>query len=231
MDLERRFSDGKIHSCTVYVAADALALGDDDDFVRVNLRQPTAQRIADDMMAMLPTTRISDHAWQQADVRLSPHSQRADSRMAFTERMVDHHDAIEAERQGRRGLVRTVGKEFVITNLLAGKPERCAIFGWHTPLGRSRSPGGLPVVQPLTVNKHWAGFTDYSQTVCLVARMCLVYDVTSAGTEWNRYHWRDLAEVLTHPTDAWLVSDEGPLVVTHHPAVPPPPPALSPPPA
>ncbi len=223
--LERAASDGRTRLCTVFVSHDALSLGTEADFIRVNLRHPTAQRIADELMAMLPTSRICDHAWLQADVRLTPHSLPSDSRMAFTERMVAHHDAIEAQLGAlelgepagqhdaldRNGLIRTVGKSYVNTNLLLGKPERCAIFGWHWHRGEKRSPGGLSVVQHLTVTAHWAAFVDYSQTVCLVARRCIV-----DGAQ------RDLEEVLRHPEDAWLVSDEGPLKLTRHPAVPAP---------
>ncbi|MEZ4447196.1 MAG: hypothetical protein R3B72_49410 [Polyangiaceae bacterium] len=199
-------------TCIVFVADDALAVGTAADFVRVNVRHPTAQRIADALGALLPTSRISDRAWLQADVRLPPRPQSHDSHMAYVERMLAHHDAIERVRAGRTGLVRTVGKDFVNTNLLDGRPDRCAISGWHWEGGDKRSPGGLPVIQDTTANAHFAVFTDYSQTICLCARLCVV-----DGRNL------DLEDVMRSPELAHLVSDEGPLRVTRHPAVPPPP--------
>lgn len=199
--------------CTVFVADDALAVGTDDDFVRVNVRQPTAQRIADHLGAVLPTTRISDRAWLSADVTLPPLPQSSDAKMAYVERMLDHHDAIEAARAGRTGLVRTVGKDFIVTDQLLGRPDRCAIFGWHSPHGEHVSPGGLRVIQDATAEAHWAKFTDYSQIVCLCARLCIVDGQAL-----------DLEDVMKSPAMAHLVSDEGPMLLTRHPAVPAPPP-------
>lgn len=198
------------HTCTVFVSDDVVAVGNADDFVRVAVRHPTAQLIADELGALLVTTRISDAAYQQADVVLPPRPQSSDSKMAWVERMVQHHDAIEQVRAGRTGLVRTLGKDFITTNLLLGRPDRCAIFGWHSPSGQSQSPGGARVVQRATITAHSVLFTDYSQWTQLVSRRCIV-----DGAD------RDLEEVMRHPELSALVSDEGPLKLTRHPAVPP----------
>ena len=197
------------HSCTVFVADDALAIGNDVDFVRVSVRHPTAQHIADAIGALLPTTRISDQAWVHADVVLNPKTQVPNSAMANTSRMLAHHRAIENARNGVNGLVRTVGKDWVITNLLEGRPTRSALFGWHAAWGSHSSPGGARVVQPLSVNAHGADYVDYSHTVCLVSRRCIV-----DGVE------RNLVDVMTSDTLAILVSDEGPLRTTRHPCAP-----------
>ncbi len=203
------------HKCTVFVSDDAVAVGSGIDFVRINVRHPTAQLIADELGGLLVTTRISDRSFLQADVKLRPHPLPSDARMAFTERMIAHHDAIEAERGNRTGLVRPVGKEYINTNLLEGKPDRCAIFGWHSPTGGDRSPGGQPVIQLATATAHWAPFVDYSQTVTLAAQICIVDGLS-----------RSLEEVMRSAELAHLVSDEGPLRVTRHPAVPKLPPVV-----
>src|SRR5690242_13947222 len=87
------------------VAEDALAIGEPDDWVRVTVSHTTAQQIADILDLALPTTRISNLAYSQAAVRVSPCIQKPDARMAYTSRMVQHHRAIEAKRAGRPGLV------------------------------------------------------------------------------------------------------------------------------
>src|SRR5262249_20582078 len=66
---------------TILVAEDVLAIGDEgDDWVRVAVNATTAQGLADHYGALLPTSRISDLAWQQAAVRLVPHPQTPNPR-------------------------------------------------------------------------------------------------------------------------------------------------------
>jgi hypothetical protein len=100
-----------------------------------------------------------------------------------------------------------VGKDWVLTNRLVGRSNRSANFGWHHESGRYRSPGGVPVLQPLAT-AHGIYLTDYSQVVCLVRA-----DVLVDGDP------RKLADVLQSKELASLVSDEGPLQILRHPAV------------
>jgi lysozyme family protein len=196
------------HQGTIFVAADALAIGEPDDWVRVNVSHTTAQQIADVLAAALPTTKISDLAYMQATVVLPPCTQTPDDQMSYTSRMVRHHREIEVHRAGRAGLVRNVGKEWVLTNRLVGQPKQAANYGWFTPAGPSTLGSGLQGWQLLSI-KHVRSHVDYSQTLCLVKRTMLV-----DGVE------RDLADVLRSP-DLWgLVSDEGPLHIVRHPGVP-----------
>jgi peptidoglycan hydrolase-like protein with peptidoglycan-binding domain len=182
------------HTAEITVSSDVLAVGDADDWVRVTLSHTTAQLAADYFGAVLPTTRIVDLISEQAAVRLSPCLQPADAAMATTSRMLRHHEAIEGKRQGRAGLVSTVGKDWVVTNRLRGHPDRSANYGWHDP----HAPGGK-LWQPLGL-AHDRFHVDYSQTVRLVRRTMKV-----DGVE------RDLVDVLCDPELAGLVSDEGPI--------------------
>lgn len=197
-------------SCTVFVSDDVVSVGtDSDNFIRVNTNMLTAQRIADGLGALLVTTRVSDLAWQQAATVLKPHTFKPDAQMASTARMLQHHDAIEKERGGRGGLVRTLGKDFVISNLLVGKPSRTCIYGWHTPQGGFTELAGVPHIQPITTGAHEATYTDYSHWVQLMRGECRV-----AGK------MRRTADVLRDPDLAMLLSDEGALKLVRHPAVP-----------
>jgi hypothetical protein len=135
--------------------------------------------------------------------------------MANTSRFVKHSDAIDLERAGRGGLVRDVGKSYVLTNLLLGDAfvkemgimlpgsKRTAIYGWHTAPG---SP-----LQPLTATAHPAIHTDYSQLVTLVSPYVLL-----DGEEIP------FAAVATDPELGKLINGaEGALKLTRHPGVPP----------
>jgi N-acetylmuramoyl-L-alanine amidase/Putative peptidoglycan binding domain len=182
------------HVAEITVSADALAVGDSEDWVRVSLSHTAAQHAADTFSALLPTTRISDLIFEQAQVRLSPCLQRADGAMANTSRMLRHHEEIEGKRGGRTGLIATVGKDWVTTNRLAGRPDRAANYGWHDHRARNGKPW-----QPLGL-AHDRSHVDYSQVVRLVRR-----EVRVDGEV------RDLVEVLGDPALAGLVSNEGPI--------------------
>jgi hypothetical protein len=48
-----------------------------------------------------------------------------------------HHQAIEAQRTGRAGLITGHKKDVVVTNRLVSRPDCVAIYGWHR---RDRRP-------------------------------------------------------------------------------------------
>lgn len=203
------------HEAKVFVSCDALRIGDDDDSVRVTTSHLTAQRIADRLDCVLVTAKLSDLIYYHADVKLAPHTQTPDRKMAYTSRMVQHHEAVEAELDGRTGLVAPVGKDWANTNRLKGRPGRAANYGWHSPTGRYQAvtQQGGRVWQPGPGITHVAGFTDYSQVVRLVRRTMMV---KPAGTE--RFVEMDIDDVARDSTLCGLVSSEGP-VVMRHPAV------------
>lgn len=192
------------HEAVLEVMTDALALGDESDFVRLNVNHTTAQRIADVLGAALPTSRISDLANMQATVRLRPCLQTPDAMIAYTSRMIRHSACVEERRAGREGLASTVGKDWVLTNRLVGRPDHAANYGWHDP----SAPNGR-VWQPVGL-AHDRWHVDYSQVVRLV-RPAVMVDGRAMP----------LAEVLVSPALSPLVSSEGPLAITRHPGVPP----------
>lgn len=206
-------AEGGGRSVVLYVATDALRL----EGVRVAVTHPTAQRIADVLDCVLPTSRIVDLVHTQAVLVVPPAPQTPDARMADTSRVVMHSRAVDARIAAAggpaRGIVSSVGKDWVITNRLVDRPDRAANYGWHTPAGRPIQSVGLA---------HSIGHTDYSQVMRPVQRRCLVDGAPA-----------DLRDVLRSPELAHLVSAEGPLRIVRHPAVPDPdeqPPTLRDPP-
>ncbi len=157
------------HTGTAHVMPDYLAIGSDDDYVRVPLNPVTAQRIADQTDASLPTTRIVDAVHRQADVRLTPDPLPASARM-MSNAYVEHHDALVDSQLRRAGgepgaLVAGHKKDVVISNRLAAYPDRVAIYGWHQSNGRP--------IQPLSTI-HEQTYADYSHGARLVSQQVLV---------------------------------------------------------
>jgi hypothetical protein len=195
------------HFCILYVALDALQLGEPGDCVRINVTHTGAQQIADALGYALPTTKISDLIHEQAPVGIAPCTQKPDASMAHTSRMVLHSQAVTARVSNRDGLVSTVGKDWVLTNKLVGRPERAANYGWHVTSSQFRGPGGIPVLQPLGL-AHDRWHVDYSQVFRPIHRWLLV-----DGKDML------LEDVLRDPELSPLLSDEGALKIVRHPGV------------
>ena len=181
------------HEGRLFVAADALRVGHAEDAIRVNATAETTQHIADHLGTVLPTSRICDLVWQHAHVRLTPSTQVPDAQMANTDRMVRHSREVDAKRRGRCGLIANVGKHWVLSNRLQGRPGTAANYGWFRADG---SP-----IQTLGI-QHNIQHVDYSQVIRLVRR-----DMIVDGRV------RDIQEVGADPDLAGLVSSEGVLRV------------------
>jgi peptidoglycan hydrolase-like protein with peptidoglycan-binding domain len=207
-DFERAFKDvtvsmvgpdGARHEGVVHVLPDYLAIGSNDDFVRIPMSPLTAQRIADQYGCLLPTTKIVDATWQQAEVKLVPSPMRAGAQMMSNDYFLRHQQTIERQRAGQPlgALVAGDKKDVVLSNALYAHPGRVAIYGWQQPSGHN--------IQPLST-VHESTYADYSHGVRLVSGT-----MTVDGVE------RPVAEVLADPVLCKLVSDEG---VVKNPRVP-----------
>ena len=180
---------GKPRTATIEVMPDYLAVGSDADFVRVPMTPRTAALVADAFGCALPTRRVVDEVYRAAALRLTPDplTEARESPLSF----LRHHALIEARRAGRAGLIAGVKKDVVVTNRLAEKAGRVAIYGWHTSDGKP--------IQPLSLVHH-EGYVDYSHGVRLMRRTVVV-----DGTP------RDVRHVLHGADTHRLLSDEGPI--------------------
>lgn len=173
------------------VMPDYLAVGSNEDFVRVPMTPQTAQTIADAWGCSLPTRKIVNEVYTQALVKLEPIPLTKDREKVTT--FMQHHDLIEKQRKDHSlgQLVAGVKKDVVITNRLGEKPNRVAIYGWQKLNGEP--------IQPLNVS-HVKWYVDYSHGVRLVKRQVLIDGKV-----------RDIRHVLHDPAlNEWL-SDEGPI--------------------
>ena len=206
-------TEARGHKGTLQVTSDALKLGNHDDNVRATVTHPTAQRLADFFGAVLPTAKISDLVHVAATVTLPAMPQSKwveDGSMSLTYRMEEYSHLIDNARGSQCGLIDTVGKDWVNTNRLVGRPDRSANYGWHSSsaLYQAATPEGGKVWQPVGL-AHNLAHADYSQSVRLIKRTMVV-----DGSEM------DIEDVARDPELCWLVSSEGVMQDLRHPAVP-----------
>jgi peptidoglycan hydrolase-like protein with peptidoglycan-binding domain len=209
-DFERRLADvttsftgpdGRVHTATYRVLPDYLAIGSDDDFVRIPMSPTTAQRLADLFGASLPTKKMVDDIYRAAPVKLAPIPLPPGPQMMSNGYYLTHNERVEAARAAAGGalgeLTAGTKKDVVISNRLAVHPGHVAIYGWHKLDGRP--------IQPLST-VHEAGYADYSHGIRLVA-----------GTV--RVDGRDVPIdlLLRDPTLSRLLSDEGPIAHPRYP--------------
>jgi hypothetical protein len=219
------------HVALIRVMSDALMLGDADDFLRVNATMNGEQCIADLLQMSLVTTKIADLIRTNASVLIEPCTQTPDAQMAYTSRMVKHSKAVTDSilhalqgtpekielpmiATGLVGIVADVGKDWVLSNKLAGNQSLAANYGWHTKVrpnpsapqnGPYKCPAGGYMWQTLGT-AHNTAHVDYSQVVRLMSRNMTV-DSRAMTFE----------EVASDPELCGLVSYEGPLTVFRHP--------------
>lgn len=193
-----------------YVTPDYLCIGDDQDYVRVPLGAPAAQRIADAFGCMLPTAKMSNQIWKAAKAKIAPKPMSGitstisgkkyspqeflKSKMTDTDSFIEHNRMIQEQlSQHKPGeLVAGHKKDVVLSNQLADNPGRVAIHGLHKLDGKAIQGGSWA---------HHVNYRDYSHGIRLVDK--------SAQLNGKPV---DLAkDILQNPQYASLVSDEGAL--------------------
>lgn len=201
------------HTVTIFPATDALMLGTEEP-VRLAARHGTAQRLADFFGMVLPTSLMSDMAWLAA-TKVPPQTGLQGAAAGDTATFVLNSgrvDAAIAKAGGTvatSGLVRPTGKDWVNTERLLlpdgtvarskDNPSAPAVanFGWHQKGAQSLSPGGQPVIQSVGLVHNFPDFVDYSQVVTLYGPTVVIDGDT-----------RNVVDVLSDPTTAFLLSDE-----------------------
>ncbi len=174
---------------SIEVMPDYLAVGSDEDFVRMPMTPQTAQRIADEFGCMLPTRKIVDAIDAHAELHLDPRPLTHEREAAAT--FLQHHGIIEDQRAGTALGMLVVGtkKDIVLSPRIFERPNRLAIYGWRQLDGRP--------IQPLTT-VHSNRYVDYSHGVRLVRDAITLDDQT-----------KKISDMLADPSLCALVSDEG----------------------
>lgn len=190
-----RMLDGAERSVTVWVTPDYLAVGSSSDWFLTPLTPDAALRIAERAGTLLPTPPVVDAVWRAASVKLEPAPIPPSDAMTTVPVFEDHMRSVGAQRAAAGAppgtLVAGHKKDVVLTARLDTLEGRVAIYGWHRPDG---SP-----IQPLYTG-HLDTWADYSHGIRLMHGTALVDGEP-----------RTVVEILTDPTSAPLLSDDGPI--------------------
>ena len=186
----------KPHKVEIWVLPDYISIGTSDNFVRMPMGPLAAQRIADSLNCILPTTFLVHRIAEVSQGHLNifpfrPLGSRNSQPIVYQ----DSNNAINAlyDAKGYKfgQFISGLKKDVVLTykiHTLPGNENRVAIYGWHHPSGRCQ--------QPLHV-KHGNFYADYSHGIRMVYRKVLV-----DGKEY------DAREILESPQLYRLLSNE-----------------------
>ncbi len=200
------------HEARFYVFEDALKL----EGVRINVSARTQQLIADHLDAMLLTPKVADLLFAAHDVLIGPKpiTPRGGLIPNDDAGMRNHSAQIDKELAGRTGIIQSVGKHWVLSNKIAGRPGIAANYGWHFEgatyqgiRGEVSVTGTSRVLQGVGT-RHDMHHLDYSQTCVLMHQTCMLNDMEVS-----------VSEVLSNPALAPLASHEGVLRVLRQPGV------------
>ena len=196
--LRGQLPSGETVRVTLCVAPDYLAIGSNNDFVRVPMGLAAALTVASRFGFVLPTPKMVDAIYRQAEAQLVPQPMPAGPEMRSTDYFWRHNQAIGGQRQALHVPLGTLTagnkKDLVITNRLWRNLERVAIYGWQKRDGRP--------IQPLST-VHGVRYADYSHGVRFVSNVAYVN-----GVAWSIY------DILKDPHLAAMLSDEGTIRVT-----------------
>jgi peptidoglycan hydrolase-like protein with peptidoglycan-binding domain len=191
---------GVTHRVTYRVMPDYLAIGSDDDYLRMPMSPLTAQIFGDAFGFMLPTPKMVDQIHDAAPVKLQPKpiSPNSESFDLF----VQNNDVIQAQLQqanAQPGALVDGDKKDVVTSVkISGHPKKVVIYGWHYPTSGVIQPLFPSGADPNIGHDIW--YMDYSHGLRMVEKT-----VTVDGQEMN------LVDLLADPVLCKLVSNEGPV--------------------
>lgn len=196
------------HRATFQVSDDAVHVDlENGERFRVPVSALLAQKCADVIGGSLPTAKVCDLAYKQADVVLPCVNLPADANMSTTSRSKKYNTLLETKRAGRTGLVRDCGKAWVLSNWLGRAKTQAINYGFYDPAAIYKNPIGIKMWQTLG-SRHNYLHTDYSQTLILMEAVCEV-----DGEQMN------VADVMRSPTLWRLISDEGIIPYTRQPGI------------
>lgn len=155
---------------SIWATPDYLALGSDDDALRIPLSPRTAQQVADLLGMALPTPLVVDRLWEAAVVKLDPRPIEPSPEMTTVPVFIQHNAMVADQLQVRGAepgrLVAGHKKDVVVCLGLQEAQGKVAIYGWHRRDGHP--------IQPLYLG-HSDRWVDYSHGIRLVSRVVRVH--------------------------------------------------------
>ncbi len=159
-------ANGNAHTVIYRVMPDYLAIGADSNYCRIPMGPITAQKAADFFGACMPTRKLVDDIYQNAEIKLAPVTYApVGNNNETVQKFVEHNTAIEGQLVSAGALpgqlIGGTKKDVVLSNKIIdpARPNHVVIYGWH-------QLNGDPI-QPLT-NIHVDWYVDYSHGIRLL---------------------------------------------------------------
>ncbi len=172
---------------------DYLAIGSDQDYIRVPLNMYSIEKISEKLDLSLPTPKMVDDIYSHANVHFTPHPIVCKRDITSTANIVKHNEILKEEMDTVHYvpglLIAGHKKDVVQSRRILKKPGSIAIYGWH----RSQSD----LIQPLST-VHGAEYADYSHGIRLVSNVVMLGETVF-----------DLRDILENKSYASLLSREG----------------------
>jgi hypothetical protein len=192
--IDRTLTTGAYRGQTLryYALPDYLAIGSDEDFIRVPLNLYSVEKLSEQLDLSLPTVKMVDDIYVHAKQRFIPQPVVNRLKISSTSNIQIHNDMLKAQFRGHYHAGElTAGhkKDVVQSRRILRKPGSIAIYGWHRA---SETP-----IQPLST-AHSADYADYSHGIRLVSNRVKIGNQVL-----------DLRDLLENKTQAPLLSYEG----------------------
>ncbi len=218
VEYEATDANGQKHKVKIFVMPDYLAVGSNEDFMRMPMSPQTAQKIAEKFGCVLPTKKIVDKIHFNGSTKRETMKVNADivgylgispgdayytdkdgkvqqnGNLMMSNSFYKAHDELTQKQLDKAGyelgdIVSGIKKELIITEALLTHPGNLAFHGGLHPDG-SFHQSGIDLA-------HEPTYADYSHGARMISRY-----IEIDGQPM------DLAQVLAHPTLYKLVSDE-----------------------
>ncbi|MGH1365601.1 MAG: hypothetical protein ACRBF0_18710 [Calditrichia bacterium] len=159
---------------TIFAICDYLAIGSDEDYFYIPMTPATAQYLADRLSCTLPTSKMVNLIYNNAELKLKPQPIAPSDTMTTVPVFWQHTDSIKQQfsqlalDRSANSIVGGTKKDIIISNKIYSperKFERVVIYGWHLSVDD-------PIQPPY--NGHGAMYADYSHGVRLIANTVIV---------------------------------------------------------
>jgi len=188
-----------------YVIPDYIAIGSDSDYFYCPMTPALAQHVANKLKCSLPTRKIVNTIYANADIKLSPIPIPPTKAMTTVPVFIRHNQIVKQQRDSLGSkfvpgmLVGGDKKDIVLSNRIYNDTSafHVVIYGWHQKDGKA--------IQPLYA-RHLNSWADYSHGVRLIQRKLWVN-----GKKMN------IKKALRSERLSILLSDEGPIKKPFYP--------------
>lgn len=159
----------KGHVLTFWVMPDYLSVGNNDDYVLMPLSFVSARRLLSSWGFLLPTPKMVDAIFHQAECVMWPRIFPPATDMVSVAWLEAHNDLIQSQRSFELDFTRLVAghkKDIVLSQRLKSRGKKIAIYGWQNIRNGEN-------IQPLST-WHGERYVDYSHGLRLVGAWAML---------------------------------------------------------